>query len=346
MNIYLIICFCFVFAALCETLFPKVVRNVLFLCNGLFLLIVVGGRACGTDYGLYKRVIDAGMAWNVGWPIPFSWMATHIPWQLLIFLEALLTIVPVYVVFWKYTARYRNLMALFFIAEYFFMTLMQQSRQGVSIAFAILALFLIPTLKKAVFTNVAALSFHSTSAFGIVPVFMPKKYLKPIVYIVVYGFCILLGGVLLRNLLANVGGLGFSYASEKLIGYTDRADRLNAVLPLINARFVLFGCLIAFCYRFVKDERVAKLVNVLFFGICFYTFFISIPDLAIRGNRFFSYAYFFMLIFIIDKSNLNKNKKLIFWFISIAYAVYYLQTSYSKIFVQNDILSLVPYAFF
>lgn len=346
MNVYLLVCICFSIAAICETFFPKIVRNIFFVCNGIFLFVVVGGRACGTDYWLYKRVVDSGLMWNVGWPVPFSWLSAHIPWQVIIFLEAALTIFPIYFVFWKFTARYRNLMALFFVTDFFFMTLMQQSRQGVSIALAMLALLYMQNIKKAAAVNLSAISFHSTSVIGLIPLFLPQKYLKPWVYFLMYGVAVLLGGFLLSKVFPHMGIFGNDYVLNKMVSYADRSSRVETSLPLVNTKFVLFGILIFFCYRFVKDERVAKLVNVLFFGICFYTFFISIPDLAVRGNRFFSYAYFFMLIFIIDKSNLNKNKKLIFWFISIAYAVYYLQASYSKIFVQNDILSLVPYAFF
>lgn len=349
MNIYQYLCVLFAFSAIIERLLPNEIRKILFFINGLVLLIVVGGRSCGTDYWLYQSVIEYGNIGEAAWPPIFAFAAEKLPFQVLIILVAGFTITPFYILIYKFANNLYNLAAAFFFTEYFFMTLMQQSRQGVALACMAWCFFFFNTPKiKSLLIIFCSTLVHVTGYFGFLPLFLRKSFYSIKMYIAAYGISLLMGGFVLDFLLQNVSALGMTFVTNKVFGYADRTVLLGASIPLFNFRFLLFFILFYYCYLkkdVLKNNMLPYLCNILFLGICFYTLFHSIVDLAVRGSSCFILLYFFIVLLLFGEKGIHKLQKNVIYWVSVSYCIYLMNQYMNMIKIQNSDLNLIPYTF-
>ena len=350
MDVYIFLCFLFAVSALVERMLPMNARKRLFFVNGLVLLVIVGGRSCGTDYWLYKDVIEKGIMEEVLWPPLFILWAKVFSFQILIFLVAIFTIVPFYYIIYKISNGLYNLAAAFFFTEYFFMTLMQQSRQGVALA-AIAWCVVFGDMKRVKLCLMCfyAAMVHLVGLFGFLTLLVRRKFYTLRTYISIYGVSLLFGGVIFDYLMRNVSNIGLLWISLKFSGYADRTERLDAEIPLFSFRFLLFFTILFYCYKNrkrLKNVHLSYMCNILFFGICFYTLFNPIVDLAVRGSNCFILLYFFIVLIILGEKYIPKFQRNIIYVFSICYCLYLMIRYMNMIVEQNVYLDLVPYSFF
>jgi len=250
---------------------------------------------------------------------------------------------------YRFTKNLYNLAAAFFFTEYFFMTLMQQSRQGVALAGIACCIFFFPTRQmKTALVVLSTTLVHLTGFFGLLLLFLRKKFYKLRTYIIVYATALLTGGILFNFLLQKIGNLGILFVTNKVSGYANRTEALDASIPLFNFRFLLFFSLIFYCYskrNVIKNGMLTYLCNILFVGICFYTLFYLIVDLAVRGSSCFINLYFFIILLLFEEKGICKlHRNLIYWF-SFSYCIYLMFKYMGMIVEQNSNLGLIPYSF-
>lgn len=349
MDVYIFLCFIFALSALVERILPSNIRKILFLLNGLILLVIVAGRSCGTDYWLYKNIIEYGHIEEAMWPPLFAFLTKLFPFQIVIALVAIFTIIPFYILMYRFAGNLYNLAASFFFTEYFFMTLMQQSRQGIVLACIAWVILSLHTKKnRAILLLFISSLVHITGYLGLLPLFLKDKFLRLKTYVITYISSYILGGFVLKFLLTNVSALGITLLTSKMYGYANRTAELDASIPLFNFRFLLFFILLYYCYskrNMISNNVLPYICNILFFGICFYTLFNSIVDLAVRGSSCFIRLYFFIILFLLQEKRIYKKHKDIIYWLSICYCLYLMIQYMTMVKNQNLELNLIPYSF-
>lgn len=350
MDVYIFLCYLFGISAVIERILPINIRKILFFINGLILLIIVGGRSCGTDYWLYKSVIEKGLEEEVLWPPLFVCFTKLVPFQVLIYIIAASTIIPFYYIMYKIANGLYNLAAAFFFTEYFFMTLMQQSRQGVALAsIAVCVVFFNRKKIKIAVMSIFSGLIHITGYFGFLLLCAKNKFYDLKTYIWVYGLSLILGSFVFNYMLSNISSLGIALITSKMVGYTERTEMHDAVIPIFSFRFFLFFSMLYYCYynrHKLLNKSIPYMCNVLFGGICFYTLFNPIVDLAVRGSNCFILLYFFIVLMVMGEQNINNAQKNIIYGISMCYCFYLMNRYLDMIIKQNSDLNLIPYSFF
>ncbi len=348
MDIYLYLCILFGCSALIEIILPISLRKILFFLNGFILLIVVGGRKCGTDYWLYESIIRMDSIKEAQWPILYSFLAQNIPFQSLIFLVAIFTILPFYLLIYRSTSKYYNFGAAFFFTEFFFMTLMQQSRQGIALACIAWGILCFHNKIKTSIIMILGSSIHLTSLLGFLSFFISRKFYTLRIYILLYVISILLGGVFINFVLNNVSSVGIEILTSKLINYADRTSNIGANFNIFQFKYFLYFILIWLCYKNrkrISNQTIPYLCNLVFFSICFSTITSSIVDLAIRGGFCFSQFYLFLLLFLLEEKKIPNKHKLYVHIFGWIYSIYLMNQYFAMIIKENIDLDLIPYQF-
>lgn len=349
MDIYIFLCVLFALSAIIEPILPIKGRRTLFVVNGIILLIIVAGRTCGTDYWLYKGIVDTGNVENSEWPWLYKTLTLYLPFQLVVALTALFTMLPFYVIMYKFAGKYLNLAAAFFFTEYFFMTLMQQARQGVALGLMVWAFFMYRTnVVKFISTNILGSLVHLTGYFGLLPLFLKTSFYRPKTYIITYLTCLVLGSMIFNFIFQHVNALGIAILTSKFYRYMDRTEDLGASAVIFNFKIGLFIAIIIYSYAkrgLIECQWIPFLCNILFFGICFYTLFNPIVDLALRGSRCFTPLYFLVVAILLNEQKLSRKHRKIMYFFSVIYCIY-LMIQYTNMLVnENFDLQLIPYTF-
>lgn len=349
MDIYIYLCVLFALSAIIEPALPIMGRRTLFVINGLILFVVVAGRTCGTDYWLYKSVIDTGNIENSEWPWLYQILTSYLPFQLVIALVALFTMLPFYLLIYKFAGKYVNFAAAFFFTEYFFMTLMQQARQGVALGFMVWAFFMYSSKKvKFALSNIIGAFVHLTGYFGLLPLFLKTSFYRPKTYIITYLVSLVFGGLIFNYLFDNISALGITILTSKFYGYMDRTEALDASTNIFSFKIFLLLSLIIYCYvkrAVIKQKVIPFLCNIVFFGVCFCTLFSPIVDIAVRGSFCFIGIYFFIFSILINENGLTLYHRRIIYFLSILYCLYLMTQNMNMVINQNIDLQLIPYTF-
>lgn len=346
MDIYIYLCVLFALTSLLEPLMPVFFRKIIFFLNGTILIFIVGCRSCGIDYYLYESIIMSGNISDSEWPFLYAFLAANIKFQSLVFLTALFTIVPYYILFFKFSKRYYNYAAAFFFCNFFFMCLMQQSRQGIALACIAWALLFFQSYGKSIFSILIGGTIHLVSYIGLLGLFISKNFYRPSVYISIYLASLLLGSIVMEHILQNASMI--QIIESKLLTYVERTEIKELTTELFSFRSFLYFCLIYFCYvkrAKIKNKLIPFTCNLVFFSVCWQILTATIPDLAVRGGFCYRQFFIFLLLFIIEEKGILGKLRPYFFILTWLYCVY-MMISYLNLLVrENASLNLIPYSF-
>lgn len=291
MLIYIIFLLFFIFLAFYNYIYPKanINRNSWNLII-LLLIIFAGCRKCGFDYAayqeIYENLISGGKQGGGNFVEPLYMLINYVSpdYQCVLFITALISIyftLRALISLWKNNIPFLGLLML--ITNFFLSVYMGQIRQGLAIGFILYYFILIMHEKKRksllfLFLGVCS---HVSALTSIVGLYIKNKRWKISTYLVTLSLIVIVGLYIIPIFIPYLFDYSFGIV-EKLIYYlqTDGDISISTIIIRIIT-FILAYIILE------NNSRNNYIINLYFFGICFYILCSSIPNLASRGGYYY-----------------------------------------------------------
>lgn len=261
--------------------------------------------------------------WEIGWIFLNEFIiSVYNDWSLMLFVVALLTVLPCIYVFRKGTPDALLSIWLYFLFYYYILPF-SLIKQGVAISLLLLAVYFFNrgNSRKSLLAYVVACTMHY-SAILMLPIvyFSNKMKVKPKTAVIIMASTFAVGLVgfegPLRNLIELLPYEKYSHYAEYKSDV--KFDRLNFYLYLLPKNI---ACSLIFLY--LKKEGMNLYKNLLFLGMVVGNFFITISLIS----RFVLYTYPFEIILLthlIYQYQGKKRRIVRFWvvFYALLYFIY------------------------